>query len=149
MPRPMNATLPAPLPSALEAALRAQGHLFLHGVAMRPLLEAYGSLDDLARFQDSWQRLELDPHMADGGRYRRRRHAVFAAEPQGEIRQLAAQPHYQGLEYNRLNGGIARWFAPVEPEIAASAPMQTLLQYCRALFSALAMLWRFSSSTST
>lgn len=29
-------------------------------------------------FADSWNRLELDGHMADGGRYRRRRHATFS-----------------------------------------------------------------------
>ncbi len=132
-------TSPAlPTPPAPAVALRADGHLFLQGAATRELLSSYGTLDDLPAFRDSWDRLELDLYMADGGRYRRRRHAVFAAGPEGVIERLAAQPHYQGLEYNRLNGGIARWFEPVEAAVADSASMQTLLQFCRSLFSSLA-----------
>ena len=52
--------------------------------------------------------------MADGGRYRRRRHAVYAATGGGAIVRAAHQPHYQSLDYNTLNGGIARWFEPIE-----------------------------------
>lgn len=134
----MNTSPAFPTPPAPAVALRADGHLFLQGPATRALLADSGTLDDLPAFQDSWDRLELDLYMADGGRYRRRRHAVFAAGPEGAIERLAAQPHYQGLEYNRLNGGIARWFEPVEPAVAEGACMQTLLQFCRGLFSSLA-----------
>ncbi len=138
MRRPMDTSPASPTLSALAVALRDCGHQFLQGPHMRALLTTSGSLDDLPAFQDSWGRLELDLYMADGGRYRRRRHAVFAAGAQGTIERLAAQPHYQGLEYNRLNGGIARWFEPVEPGVAAGACMQTLLHFCRDLFSSLA-----------
>ena len=57
--------------------------------------------------------------MADGGRYRKRRHAAFGARAGEPIHRKPHQPHYQSRDYNPLNGGIARWFDPVLPEIAA------------------------------
>ena len=48
------------------------------------------------------------------------------------------QAHYQSLDYNPLNGGIARWFEPVAPEIGAGASMTAILAFCRDLFRALA-----------
>ena len=76
--------------------------------------------------------------MADGGRYRRRRFGVWTAGKQGAIERGAHQPHYQSLDYNTLNGGIERWFEPIEPEIGDGATMRTILEYCRALFGRLA-----------
>ncbi len=65
--------------SALHAAIAREGFAFVHGGAMRDLLAPYGPLADWTAFADSWNHLELDTYMADGGRYRRRRHAVYAA----------------------------------------------------------------------
>lgn len=79
-------------------------------------------------FADSWNRLELDGHMADGGRYRRRRHATFSiVAPQASVIREPHQPHYQDLAYNPLNGGIARNFAPVEPVVAQGSVFPGLL----------------------
>jgi hypothetical protein len=83
--------------------------------------------------------------MADGGRYRRRRHAVYAATAGGAIERQAHQPHYQSLDYNPLHGGIARWFAPVASEVGESDSVRTILAFCRTLFSILAptiRVWR-------
>jgi hypothetical protein len=76
--------------------------------------------------------------MADGGRYRRRRHAVFAAQPDAAILRQADQPHYQEINYNALNGGVARWFAPMTPEVAQGASLGTILGFCRSLFESMA-----------
>ena len=54
------------------------------------------------------------------------------------IHRKAHQPHYQSRDYNPLNGGIARWFDPVLPEIAAGASMTAILATCRTLFEQLA-----------
>lgn len=122
----------------LRAQLAAQGHVFLPGAAMRALLAQHGALADWPAVAESWQRLELDAHMADGGRYRRRRHAVFALARGGEPEQQPNQPHWQSLDYNPLNGGIERWFAPVEDAVAGSASLATVLRCCAAVFGALA-----------
>lgn len=68
---------------------------------------AYGS---------SWDRLVVDSYMADGGKYRRRRFSVFTVSG-GAIVQQPHQPHVQALEFNPLNGGVDRWFAPVDDDI--------------------------------
>jgi hypothetical protein len=123
---------------ALHAALVHDGYVFVHADAMRQALEAVGPLDDWNAFAASWNDLETDTHMADGGRYRRRRHAVFVAGPRGEIRREAHQPHFQALDYNPLNGGVARWFAPVTDAAAGTSAMRTILQFSRSLFGRLA-----------
>jgi hypothetical protein len=121
----------------LRASIEANGFAFVHGAAMRELLQALGSLSDWDPFAGSWDRLELDPYMADGGRYRRRRHAIFRSDASGVFRAPHA-PHYQGLEYNPLHGGIERWFEPVEDAVASTSVMQTILGFCRITFGALA-----------
>ncbi len=66
------------------------GFAFVHDAEMRGVLEANG-LAEWDRFAASWDDLGLDTYMADGGRYRRRRHAVFAATP-GRHRPAGAPP---------------------------------------------------------
>ncbi len=122
----------------LGERIRREGFAFVEGPAMRAALAAHGPLDDWQDFAASWDELELDTYMADGGRYRRRRYAVYAAEADGNIRREPRQPHYQSLDYNPLNGGVARWFAPIKDEIAGGASMATVLAFCRALFDGLA-----------
>ena len=98
----------------------------------------FGPLADWPHFAASWDDLGLDTYMADGGRYRKRRHAAFGAGRGEPIHRKPHQPHYQSRDYNPLNGGIARWFDPVLPEIAAGASMTAILATCRTLFEQLA-----------
>lgn len=82
----------------------------------------------LADFAASWSRLEMDGFMADGGRYRRRRLANFFAFP-GEAghRRGLHRPHFQASVHNTLNGGVDRWFAPVEDAVARNPVCEGLL----------------------
>jgi hypothetical protein len=105
---------------------------------MRELLAAAGSLDDWPLFVASWNELAVDTYMADGGRYRRRRHAAFGVSSDGRIVRKPHQPHTQAPEYNPLHGGVARWFEPIAPAIGAGATMQTILAFCHSLFASLA-----------
>ncbi|MCE5202601.1 MAG: 2OG-Fe dioxygenase family protein [Mizugakiibacter sp.] len=122
----------------LHATLLADGFAFVPAARMRARLEAHGALADGDAFAASWDALEPDTYMADHGRYRRRRHAVFAADAGGAIARQPHQPHYQSREYNPLNGGVERWFAPIEDAIGAGATLRAVLAYCRALFGGLA-----------
>ena len=128
--------IPTP-PAAFDGALARSGFVFVKGRDLRAMLEAAGPLDDWARFAASWDDLEVDTYMADGGRYRRRRHAVYDVVSDGPIRRLAHQPHYQGLDYNHLNGGLDRWFAPVRDDIAEGASLNTIIGFCGRLFGGL------------
>ena len=122
----------------LTATMAVEGFAFEHGAEMRVMFARHGSLADWAKFAASWDDLGLDTYMADGGRYRKRRHATFGARSGEPIRRGPHQPHYQSRDYNALNGGIARWFDPVLPEIAAGPSLTTTLATCRALFERLA-----------
>jgi hypothetical protein len=122
---------------ALALDLQRDGFAFVPAEPMRALLEGAGALDDLPAFGDSWNSLALDTYMADGARYRRRRHAVFSVTAGGAIARQPHQPHYQTLEYNPLHGGIARWFEPILPEIGDGSTLQTILRWCARLFDRL------------
>ena len=124
--------------SSLHAAIAREGFAFVHGRAMHDLLAPYGALADWTAFTDRWNHLELDMHMADGGRYRRRRHAVYAAKANAPIVREKHQPHFQAIDYNPLNGGVARWFEPIDPAVGNGSSMTTILGFCRALFESLA-----------
>ena len=119
----------------LAAAIAAEGFAFARGAEMRELL---GPMADWGAFAASWDDLGLDTYMADGGRYRKRRHAAFGALPGEPIHGKPHQPHYQSRDYNPLNGGIARWFDPVLAEIAGGPSMSAILTTCRTLFERLA-----------
>ena len=132
----MDTTLP-PVSETSETLAR-DGYVFVPAGQMRTLLTRIGPLSDWAHFAASWNDLETDTYMADGGRYRRRRHAVYAAGRDGLLQRAEHQPHYQGLDYNHLNGGIARLFEPILAEIGGGPSMRTILDYCRTLFGQMA-----------
>ena len=123
--------------SSLTSALVRDGYSFVHATTMRALIAPFGATPDWDRFAASWHDLELDTYMADGGRYRRRRHALFAASAGRPIERQPHQPHYQTLDYNPLHGGVARWFEPISSEIAGTATLQAVLAFCRHLFEGL------------
>jgi len=121
----------------LLEAIERDGFAFVQGSAMRELIAGHGPLADWDGFTASWNRLALDRYMADGGRYRRRRHAAFAARRDAIVGK-PHQPHYQTLDYNPLHGGIERWFEPIEPGIGAGPTLAAIVGCCRALFGSLA-----------
>ena len=120
----------------LAKQLRADGYRFVRAGEMRGWLEQAGALTDWPEFAATWNDLGPDTYMADGGRYRKRRHAVFAVTASGIARQ-PAQPHFQSRDYNTLNGGIERWFEPVTERAGSSASLTTVLIFCRKLFGML------------
>lgn len=105
---------------------------------MRDLLGPFGSLDDWQRFAGSWDTLEIDTYMADGGRYRRRRYGAWTAGRGGAILRKPHQPHFQAIDYNPLNGGVERWFEPIDAGIGDGPSMTAVLAFCRSLFGRLA-----------
>lgn len=128
----------APSDRFFEESLVLDGFAFVQAARMREALVPFGTLSDWEAFARSWDDLDLDTYMADGGRYRRRRHAVFSAGPSGAIVRQPHQPHYQTPDYNPLNGGIARWFSPIASEVGSGPSLGTILEFGRALSGRLA-----------
>jgi len=124
--------------NSLQSSIEREGFAFVRGRDMREILATSGPLDDWQSFVESWNDLEVDTYMADGGRYRRRRHAAYGATRDGAIERRPHQPHIQAPEYNPLHGGIVRWFEPIAAEVGDGATMRTILAFCRSLFGSLA-----------
>jgi hypothetical protein len=123
----------------LEEKVRRDGFAFARAADARGWLTRGrpGALADWEAFAASWDDLRPDGHMADGGRDRLRRHAVFAARPGEAPRPAPHRPHFQSRDYNPLNGGVARLYEPVSPAVAAGATMTGALAFCADLFGRL------------
>ena len=123
---------------AVHTAVERSGFTFVEGAAMRAILQPFGALTDWRAFAESWNRLELDTYMADGGRYRRRRHAMFSVPAHGTVVRKPHGPHFQSVNYNPMHGGIERWFEPIEEAVGAGPSLTTILECCRSTFGSLA-----------
>jgi hypothetical protein len=124
--------------NSLQSSIEREGFTFVRGRDMREILAPFGPLDDWPSFVESWNALEVDTYMADGGRYRRRRHAAYGATRDSAIERGPHQPHIQAPEYNPLHGGIVRWFEPISSEVGDGGTLRTILAFCRSLFGSLA-----------
>lgn len=134
-PHPSSA-LPVLAPVAEAASIAERlvrdGYDFVGGDAMGRLLEAAGAADwdDYAR---SWDDLGPDRFMADGGTYRKRRFACFTVSDRG-LAPKPPQPHFQAREHNPLNGGVARVFEAVRPEVAFHPANRAVMAACLHVF---------------
>ena len=132
----MVAMFPPPFCPVADALprMRARGYAVL---APTDMAQGTGTdLAGLAALVPSWDRLEADGYLKDGGRYRRRRHACFVVEGD-DVRRAPHRAHWQSLDYNALHGGMQRWFEPIEPAVAEAAAWSQLLvglaRWCSAL----------------
>ncbi|MGZ8961971.1 MAG: 2OG-Fe dioxygenase family protein [Methylophilaceae bacterium] len=124
--------------SDLYANIAQSGFSFAPSASMQAwlLAQSADALSDWERFSASWNNMPLDQYMADGGRYRRRLYATLsAASGNSEIVLEPHQPHYQSLDYNTLNGGIARDFEPIRDEIMQGPTMRNVLRFGQQTFS--------------
>jgi len=131
----------------LVAAIAGAGYVALPGEEARRRFDVLGTaLSPVGWdvFAASWDSLRPDTHMADGGRYRLRRHAILAARPGAPAIRAPHGPHFQAVRHNALNGGIDRWFEPVTPEVGEGAPMRALIESARGVFDRLSpdTAWR-------
>jgi hypothetical protein len=88
-----------------------------------------------AAFAETWDDLDRDRFMGDGGRYRYRRHASFTLAAGGPLTRNAHRPHVQAAEFNQLNGGIERWFAPIAPPVADGPILRGFVSLCTTAFA--------------
>jgi hypothetical protein len=118
-PPPPLTALPDLLPQLTSA-----GWAVLDSAALATLAEV-----PLARWmawQPLWAELPPDPHLRDGGRYRRRRHGCFVVQG-GQLQAAAHRAHWQPVEYNALHGGYERWFEPLPQSLVQDRAWTQLL----------------------
>ena len=118
----------------LTEGLAERGYLHLPAPALQRIVG--WSAEDWRDFAGSWDRLGEDRYMADGGRYRRRRHASFEAWG-GDLVRKAHQPHFQSRDYNPLNGDVQRWFDAVEGDVAQGPVLREIFRCLTPLFARL------------
>jgi hypothetical protein len=128
----MTTPLYTPLADA-AAALRNDGYALLPPDDVAALAQL--PLAALNALVPSWDTLELDNYLKDGGRYRRRRHSCFIQDG-AQLRQTAHRAHWQPLEYNALHGGMHRLFEPVLPATVAQPGWTALITAIGQLCSA-------------
>ncbi|CCW17635.1 hypothetical protein EBBID32_19760 [Sphingobium indicum BiD32] len=119
--------------AAIAADVRRLGFACVPGSTLRDLLPREAR-KGWSQFAASWDDLGPDAYMADAGRYRRRRYAAYRATA-ATFERRTHKAHYQSRCYNRLNGGIERWFEPVTQAIADNPATEAILRLCQALFS--------------
>ena len=124
-------------PRHIESLIE-NGFAFVDGDAMDGMLGDVLITPAWTRFASSWNDLAVDMYLAEHGTYRRRRHAVFSLSKDGAAKREAHRPHYQGKNYNTLQGGIERWFEPVETHVADSDIFRRILSFCAKTFAELA-----------
>lgn len=111
-------------PGQVTEALRNEGYALLRPEDVAAITAC--TLDELNALVASWDTLELDNYLKDGGRYRRRRHSCFIQQGD-QLQQTAHRAHWQPLEYNALHGGMHRLFEPMLPATVAQPAWPRLL----------------------
>jgi hypothetical protein len=130
----MNPSPPLTALANLQIQLSKTGWAVIDSPAMGQLCDVPATT-----FEDwhgLWADLPPDPHLRDGGRYRRRRHGCFVVNAD----KVAAAPHrahWQPVEYNALHGGIQRWFEPLPASLMNDPAWLRLLQGLGKVASAL------------
>ncbi len=86
--------------------------------------------DDWTEFSRFWQNLPRDPHMGDGGTYRRRKYSPLTHDSvEGTVRMSIEDSFLQSKEINKLNGGVVRRFEPIDPNLPETAVFQRMLAH--------------------
>ena len=118
----------------LQETLAGRGFAILSPEDNRQWLNC--NIEAIERLHEGWEELPPDPHLLDGGRYRKRRHACYVVEDT-DVRREPDRPHWQPVTYNALHGGLLRHFAPVLPATDSEPAWSALLHRLAGLASQL------------
>ncbi len=120
----MNPPPPLTALSDLPAQLLSAGYAVLDAATLSRW--SHISPAQLSAWESLWYGLPPDPHLRDGGRYRRRRHGSFIIDG-ARVEAVPQRAHWQPPQYNALHGGIVRWFEPLPAELLRDAAWTQLL----------------------
>src|SRR5258708_13105380 len=86
--------------TGIRNGMARAGYAFVEASDMRNALSRFGTLADWPQFAESWNDLEVDTYMANGGHYQRRRFAFYGPANHDLISLPAHHPHFQPLHSN-------------------------------------------------
>jgi hypothetical protein len=118
----------------LPAQMHSAGYAVLDAASLSRLTGVPAA--QFRSWQSLWHDLPPDPHLRDGGHYRKRRHGSFIVEG-AQVEAVAQRAHWQPLDYNALHGGIERWFDPLPDALLRDAAWAQLLRALGGCASAL------------
>jgi hypothetical protein len=116
------------------AQVRKHGFAILSARDVGCIAGGAGMIDDArSAFLRSWNNLPTDEFLADGGRYRFRRHASLrlntdAADAANAWIDEPYRAHWQPKAYNKLHGGVFRTFAEVTSDTTRNATYRGLVE---------------------
>jgi hypothetical protein len=129
----MNSFLPPYIPLSRSVLnLQEKGFALLHRDDFFALSEH--PEPDWSLLAKTWDHLELDQYLKDGGKYRRRKHAS-AIVTDKSIEIPPYRPHFQPVSYNALHGGMNRTFEPCDDVFLKHPAMYDLLLQLGDLFT--------------
>lgn len=93
--------------------------------------------ESLTQLTSTWERLQPDNYLTDGGRYRWRRYGKYSLDRSGEIVGFnASESYFQDRAVNPLSGGLHRYFSPLEDRVVRNDFLRTLVTYGAQQFNA-------------
>jgi argininosuccinate synthase len=92
--------------------------------------DEFSNDDNWKQFSLSWNDLDRDEYMADGGMYRYRRYSEFLINSQDlTIHNMPNVPYTQSKNINHLNGGIERYYSAISNQIKSNQAFENVLKY--------------------
>nr|WP_026004022.1 2OG-Fe dioxygenase family protein [Pseudomonas luteola] len=109
------------------------GWAFFQG---RDLSNAFNLKDsEFKLFAEYWENLQLDEYMGDKGRYRYRRYSELKLiQKSSQILVLPHKHYEQSKRVNPLNGGVKRYFQPIEESMILNPFFKALILGLRDIF---------------
>jgi len=96
-----------------------------HEFSFSPALHVSSEL-----FRRDWEHLAPDLYMADGGSCRLRRYGLYQlSATTGQLNYVPDASFYQSIEFNPLNGGEQRHFAPLHDDTVKNPFLRELIWF--------------------
>jgi hypothetical protein len=133
----VNSEVAAQVCAEVAARTRAQGFAIVSAQEVQAIVSMHEISASLrAEFLASWNDLPTDDFLADGGKYRFRRHASLrlAYDREPHWADEPYRPHWQPKAYNKLHGGVFRTFAEVKPTTTANSLYRNIVDQFGSVF---------------
>jgi hypothetical protein len=138
-PLKVEANVALQIRTEVAARIRARGFAIVSAQEVQTIVKMHEvSATHRTELLASWNDLPTDEFLADGGKYRFRRHASLRLAYEVAPRWIDEpyRAHWQPKAYNKLHGGVFRTFAEVKATTTANALYRNIVDEFGAVFRA-------------